>query len=47
VLPTFDPARFQGGLVKGRWTFEEAPPGGVSFDRVGEHAEVEISYPDE
>jgi hypothetical protein len=51
VLPTFDPARFQGGLVKGRWTFELAPPSGaaaqVSFDRAGGHPEVKISYSDE
>jgi len=51
VLPTFDPKDFQGGLVRGRWTFEISRPAGastrVSFGAFGENVKAEAMYADE
>jgi len=51
VLPTFDPKDFQGGLVRGRWTFEINRPAGatvsVSFGKFGEDVKAQASYASE
>lgn len=51
VLPTFDPKDFEGGLVRGRWTFEISRPAGastrVSFGAFGENVKADAMYASE